>query len=85
MLAGACFIKTRNQPVLILSNCPYGFEFETIKVREAIFETLPFESVAFNVNEYEPFAQAVVSKLHCKAVEEFSMQPSASILKLLLL
>ena len=90
LMAGVAVAFRLNSPVVVdpsagVVNSTAGFEFETIKVREAIFETLPFESIAFNVNEYEPFAQAVVSKLHCKAVEEFSMHPSASILKLLLL
>ena len=80
---GLFFAQKCKQQILKFRNCPYGFEFETIKVREAIFETLPFESVAFNVNEYEPFVQAVVSKLQYKLLELSSMQPSASMVKLL--
>ena len=88
LIAGVAVAFRLNSPVVVdpsegVVNSTTGFEFETIKVREAIFETLPFESVAFNVNEYEPFVQAVVSKLHCKLLELSSMQPSASIEKLL--
>ena len=88
LMAGVAVAFRLNSPVVVdpsdgVVNSTTGFEFETIKVREAIFETLPFESVAFNVNEYEPFVQAVVSKLQYKLLELSSMQPSASMVKLL--
>ena len=86
LVAGVAVAFRLNSPAVVdpsdgVVNSTAGFEFETTKVREDIFETLPFESVAFNVNEYEPFVQAVVSKLHCKEFALVSMQPSASIVK----